>query len=88
MIREWTEERSTQEPDALQLVAPNIYIERRNIEAIEHEETEESPAYTDYKCESREISVDEYNMLKSIEQISTSKTIDDYTMMLLEEGVL
>lgn len=45
-------------------------------------------AYTDYVCESREITVSEYEMLKSIEQISTDKAIDEYTMQLIEEGVL
>lgn len=44
--------------------------------------------YTDYECESREISVSEYEMIKSVEQINTDKAIEDYTLQLMEEGVL
>ena len=45
-------------------------------------------AYTDYVCESREITESEYAMLKSIEEINTEKAIDEYTLQLMEEGVL
>lgn len=69
-------------------MAPDIYIQRRNITAEEHEATETEAAYTDYVCESREIPVSEYEMLKSIEEIDTEKAIDDYTMQLMDEGVL
>lgn len=72
----------------MQLVAPNIYIERKNITAVEHEEVEGMEAFTDYECDSREITVDEYNMLKSIEKIDTTKAIDEYNLQLIEEGVL
>lgn len=72
----------------MQLVAPNVYMERKNITAVTHEATEQEAAYTDYECDSREISVDEYNMLKSIEQIDTTKAIDEYNLQLIEEGVL
>ena len=37
-MKQWTEERSAQRPAELQLVAPNLYIQRRNIEQQEHEE--------------------------------------------------
>jgi hypothetical protein len=39
-------------------------------------------------CESREIPVSEYEMLKSIEEIDTSQAIDNYTMQLMSEGVI
>lgn len=45
-------------------------------------------AYTDYVCESREITESEYEMLKSIEEISTEKAIDEYTLQLMEGGLL
>lgn len=49
-------------------------------------------AYTDFVCESREIGVSEYEMLKSIEEIRTDEAvtaaIDDYTMQLMEGGIL
>lgn len=72
----------------MQLVAPSLYIQRRNITEQEHEARDGMAAYTDYVCESREITVSEYEMLKSIEQISTDKAIDEYTMQLIEGGVL
>lgn len=72
----------------MQLVAPNLYIQRRNITAQEHEARDEMAAYTDYVCESREITESEYAMLKSIEEINTEKAIDEYTLQLMEEGVL
>lgn len=49
-------------------------------------------AYTDYVCESREITESEYEMLQSIGEIQTEKAvnaaIDEYTLQLMEEGVL
>ena len=87
-MKQWTKERSAEEPQALQLVAPNIYIERKNITSVKHEATEGMEAFTDYECDSREITVDEYNMLQSIKKIDTTKAIDEYNMQLIEEGVL
>lgn len=72
----------------MQLVAPNLYIQRRNITEQEHEARDDMAAYTDFVCESREIAESEYEMLKSIEEISTEKAIDEYTLQLMEEGVL
>lgn len=37
---------------------------------------------------SREITTSEYEMLRSIEEIDNAKAIDEYTMQLIEEGVL
>lgn len=72
----------------MQLVAPNLYIQRRNITEQEHEARDDMAAYTEFVCESREITESEYEMLKSIEEISTEKAIDEYTLQLMEEGVL
>lgn len=69
-------------------MAPNLYIQRRNIKAQEHEEKDGMAAYTDYVCESREITESEYEMLKSIEEISTEKAIDEYTLQLMKGGLL
>ena len=87
-MKQWAEERSEKRPAELQLVAPNLYIQRRNITAQEHEERDGMAAYTDYVCECREITESEYAMLKSIEEINTEKAIDEYTLQLMEEGVL
>lgn len=91
-MKQWTEERSEHRPEELQLVAPNLYIQRRNITKQEHEERDGMVAYTDYVCESREITESEYALLKSIEEIRTDEAvaaaIDEYTMQLMEGGLL
>jgi len=50
------------------------------------------PEYTDYVCESREITESELEMIKSIEEIDTTKAvnsaIDEYTMQLMEGGII
>ena len=80
-MKEWTKERCSEEPQELQLVADGIY-------KVQHEATEGMEAYTDWECDSREITVSEYQMLESIKQINTDKAIDDYTAQLIEEGLL
>lgn len=87
-MKEWSKERCSEKPEQLQLVTPDTYIERKDIVEIQHEETEDMPAYTDYECMSREISVSEYQMLQSIAEISTQDAIDAYTEQLIEEGLL
>lgn len=87
-MKEWSKERCSEKPEQLQLVAPDTYIERKDIVEIQHEETEDMPAYTDYECMSREISVSEYQMLQSIAEINTQDAIDAYTEQLIEEGLL
>ncbi len=87
-MKQWTEEWCAEQPNELELVAKDTYIQRRNIVAVEHEAMDDMPAYTDYRCESREISVSDYEMLKSIEEINTQKAIDDYTAQLIEEGLI
>ena len=87
-MKEWSKERCSEKPEELQLVAPDTYIERKDIVEVQHEETEDMPAYTDYECMSREISASEYQMLQSIAEISTQDAIDAYTEQLIEEGLL
>ena len=87
-MKEWTKERCSEEPQELQLVADGIYFQRKNIEKVQHKATEGMEAYTDWECDSREITVSEYQMLESIKQINTDKAIDDYTAQLIEEGLL
>lgn len=89
-MKDWTQERCSERPDELQVIAPGLFMQRRNIQKVEHEvdETAGLEAYTEYVCESREITESEYAMLGSIEQINTDKAIDEYTLRLMEEGVL
>ena len=87
-MKAWVTEICSNRPDELQVIGPETYIQRRNITAVEHPEQDGIPAYTDYTCESREITVSEYQMLASITEIDNAKAIDDYTMQLIEQGVL
>lgn len=87
-MKQWKEERCSTQPEELELIAPGVYMQRRNIEVVEHEATEEMAVYTDYVCECREITESEYEMLKSIESINTDKAIEEYTLQLMEEGAI
>ena len=87
-MTEWKKERCSERPLELQTIAPGLCMERRNIVEVEHDGSDGLEAYTDYECECREITKSEYNMLKSVEAINVAAAIDQYTMQLIEEGVL
>lgn len=87
-MKQWKEERCSTQPEELEVIAPGVFMQRRNIEAVEHEATDEMAAYTDYVCECREVTESEYEMLKSIESINTDRAIEEYTLQLMEEGVI
>lgn len=89
-MKQWSKEHCAERPEELQVIAPGLYLQRRNIQEVSHEadETSGTEAYTEYVCESREITESEYAMLESIEQINAEKAIDAYTMQLIGEGVL
>lgn len=88
----WKTERCSQQPPETEMVSGDTMIQRKNIRAVENEATGNIEAYTDYVCESRFITVSEYEMLKSMEEIETDKAvnaaIDDYTLQLMEGGLL
>ena len=88
-MKEWREEHCAERPPELQAVGPELLIQRKNIQKVEHKATgPDESDYTEYVCESREITVSEYEMIKSIEEINAEKAVDAYTMQLIEEGVL
>lgn len=91
-MTEWKIERCAERPDELQVIAPGLYMERRDIKEVYHEGDGTEEPYTDYECECREISVSEYEMLKGIEEIKTGEAvataIDEYTLQLMEQGVI
>lgn len=89
-MKQWSEEHCAERPEELQVIAPGLYMQRRNIQEVKHEADEAAgtEAYTEFVCEGREITESEYAMLESIEQINTEKAIDAFTMQLIEEGVL
>lgn len=89
-MKAWKQERCSEQPEELQDIGGGLYMERRNITAENHEADEAAgvEAYTDYVCECREITQDEYHMLKSMGEIDTQAAIDNYTEQLIEEGLL
>ncbi len=89
-MTEWKKEFCSEQPDELQVIAPGLLIQRKDITKVDHpaDEVAGTPAYTEYECTSREITVSEYEMLQSITDIDNSKALDAYTMQLIEEGVL
>lgn len=87
-MTEWKKERCATRPDEIQVIAPGTLIQRKDIQEVTHPATDHEPEYTDYECMSREITTSEYEMLRSIEEIDNTKAIDEYTMQLIEEGVL
>lgn len=88
-MKQWKEERLASRPEELQLIAqPDLYIQRRNIREEHHDETDNMSEYTDYVCDSREITESELAMLESIEEIDTNKAIDEYTLQLMEGGII
>lgn len=77
-MTDWFTEHSTQKPEALQVIAPTTFMERKDI----HQDGDL------WESTSRKISFDEYYLLQSIKEIRTDEAIDDYTMQLIEEGIL
>lgn len=65
----WQEEFSVQQPEPLEYANPNTYIQRRDITEYERIEPE-GQTERGWKCESRFISVEEYNMLMSQEEMT------------------
>lgn len=86
-MTDWKKEISSQQLPELQVIAPEVYMERRNIHEEQVEMEGEEP-YTQWVSDSREITFSEYNMLKSIEEIDTTEAIDNYTLQLIEGGVI
>lgn len=88
MIGNWKKETLSEKPSELQLIASGIYMERKNIHEVYHEGDELQDGYTAWECDSRDISVSDYNLLKSFESIRVDEAIDNYTLQLIEEGVI
>ena len=87
-MTEWTKESCSRKPPEVEEIAPGLLMQRRDIQKVEHEALDGMEAYTTWDCECREITVSEFALLGSIQEIDNSKAIDTYTMQLIEEGVL
>lgn len=84
----WIEDICSEKPEELIMGSPTSYIQRRNIHQVIVPATEDIPEYTQWVSELRFISIDEYNLLESIKEIRTEEAIDEYTLQLIEEGLL
>lgn len=85
-MTKWTEDICSEKPEELIQASPTSYIQRRNIHSEEVQMDDMS--YTQWVSECRIISIDEYNLLESIKEIKVDEAIDDYTLQLIEEGLL
>jgi len=88
MVGNWKQETCAIQPDEIQIIADGIYMQRKNIREVVREAIEGQEGYTSWECDSREISVTDYNILKELENVQVDDAIDAYTMQLIEEGVL
>lgn len=86
MIGPWKMEICSSKPESLQFISKDRYIERKNI--VEKTGIANNEEYIYWECESREIDSSDYNLLQSITNIEVDKAIDEYTLQLIEEGLL
>lgn len=84
----WSEDICSEKPQELTMASPNSYIQRRNIQEVEIPAEGDMSGYTQWVSECRIISIDEYNLIESIKEIRTDEAIDNYTLQLIEEGLL
>lgn len=62
-MNEWREEHLARFPEEFEKISEISFMQRRNIVEVSHEAIDGMPAYTEYICECREISVADYVML-------------------------
>lgn len=78
----WKTELCSTQPLELEVIAPGLYMQRKNIHSVEHEATDIMPAYVGWECESREISVEEYHRLTVDDKLETQQSQIDYIAMM------
>ena len=83
-MKEWKIEHCSERPLELQVIAPGIYMQRRNIRQVEHEATEGMEAYTDWECECREITFEEYHQSIVDETLANHTASIDYIAMMTD----
>ena len=87
-MTDWKTDICSEQPSDMHRIGADLYMQRRNIELVHVEAVGDMPAYDCWECESREITMGEYQMLKAIENIDVNAALDDYTLSLIEEGLL
>lgn len=83
-MTDWKVEHCSSQPAELQTIAPGKYIQRRNIQEITHEAMDGMEAFTDWQCESREITVDEYHQIIVDDTLEAHTASIDYIMMMAD----
>ena len=80
----WRTEHCAEQPAELQLIGKDLYIQRRNIHMVEHEATEGTEAYTDWECESREVTLIEYKQLLTDDAVEQNTADIFYIAMMAD----
>lgn len=64
-MKEWREERCSEQPDELQQISETSFMQRKNITEVKHDAADNMPAWSEYTCQCRELSVAEYTKLRT-----------------------
>ena len=89
-MTEWKEEHCSQQPAEIEAIADGFLSQRRNIREVVHNEDPDAEAgrYSEWVCESRQISIAEYQMLNKEELTAMNEAIDDLTVSILTGGMI
>ena len=88
-MTEWKEEHCSQQPAEVEAIADGFLLQRRNIRSVVHDADEDAgtEAYTEWVCESREITITEYQLQHKAEMAEMNEAIDDLTVSILMGGL-
>ena len=89
-MTEWKEEHCSQQPAEIEAIAVGFLIQRRNIRKVVHSEDPDTGTgrYDEWVCESRQISITEYQMQNKDELMAMNEAIDDLTVSILTGGMI
>ena len=83
-MTEWKEEHCSQRPSEFEVIADGFLIQRKDI----HEELQEENEVPGWVCQSREISLAEYQLQQKEELAAINEAIDDLTVSILTGGMV
>lgn len=97
-MKEWKIVLGTEEIKPLEIdkiSSPTTVYQRRNIEQVEQTDSTTGDKIKYWKREERELTLEEYSILILMQEIKNDiinvqkeQIIDDYTLQLIEEGVI
>lgn len=83
-MTEWKEEHCSQRPSEFEVIADGFLIQRKDI----REELQEENEVPGWVCQSREISLAEYQLQQKEELAAINEAIDDLTVSILTGGMV